>query len=184
MSLLFQDEPGYSWTQTTDPLWIIRVPEVLANYLPIGKTKLNRLIKAKKLETVVLGRSGNGRLLGITKRSIIHYQKEAWNLESTIEEPIPLGHSETEITTRKKADNAAYVRKYQRHVSAVVRAAYELGLAKPISFKGKLAEISLPEQAKLRYQHKMAVYNTIKELNPELILNEGGPDDADQPYSD
>jgi hypothetical protein len=61
-----------------DPEEIIRPKDVQARFIPLGKTQLAELIKAGHLKVVPL--SPGGRAKGITKRSIIEYQRRVMGL--------------------------------------------------------------------------------------------------------
>jgi hypothetical protein len=55
------------------PEEIVRLKVVQARFIPLGKTQLAELVKAGHLKAVPL--SPGGRAKGITKRSIIEYQR-------------------------------------------------------------------------------------------------------------
>ena len=61
-----------------DPEEIIRPKDVQARFIPLGKTQLAELIKAGHLKAVPL--SPGGRAKGITKRSVIEYQRRVMGL--------------------------------------------------------------------------------------------------------
>jgi hypothetical protein len=61
-----------------DPEEIIRPKDVQARFIPLGKTQLAELVKAGHLKAVPL--SPGGRAKGITKRSIIEYQRRVMGL--------------------------------------------------------------------------------------------------------
>jgi len=60
------------------PEEIIRPKDVQARFIPLGKTQLAELIKAGHLKAVPL--SPGGRAKGITKRSIVEYQRRIMGL--------------------------------------------------------------------------------------------------------
>jgi hypothetical protein len=60
-----------------DPEEIIR-PKDVQSFIPLGKTQLAELVKAGHLEAVPL--SPGGRAKGITKRSVIQYQRRIMGL--------------------------------------------------------------------------------------------------------
>jgi hypothetical protein len=57
---------------------IVRFKDVRAKFIPLGKTQLADLVKAGHLKAVPL--SPGGRAKGITKRSIIEYQRRVMGL--------------------------------------------------------------------------------------------------------
>lgn len=181
MGLLFND--SYN-APHNEPIWIVRLPEVLSKYLPIGEREVRALIESGHLEAIKLARCGTGWKIGITKRSILKYQKEHWGLEPKtppsywgINKVKPEPEAEPEpLASTTRTDSKVRAERRRRHRANVVRAAYDHGLAKPLSFKGRRAELSANEQAKLRYKHEVAIYETIKELRPDLILTEEGED--------
>jgi hypothetical protein len=61
-----------------DPEEIIRPKDVQARFIPLGKTQLAELVKAGHLKAVPL--SPGGRAKGITKRSVIEYQRRVMGL--------------------------------------------------------------------------------------------------------
>jgi hypothetical protein len=63
-----------------DPEEIIRPKDVQAKFIPLGKTQLAELVKAGHLKAVPL--SPGGRAKGITKRSIIDYQRRVMGLSN------------------------------------------------------------------------------------------------------
>jgi hypothetical protein len=66
-----------------DPEEIIRPKDVQARFIPLGKTQLAELIKAGHLKAVPL--SPGGRAKGITKRSIIEYQRRVMGLTEGVD---------------------------------------------------------------------------------------------------
>jgi hypothetical protein len=61
-----------------DPEEILRPKDVQARFIPLGKTQLAELVKAGHLKAVPL--SPGGRAKGITKRSVIEYQRKVMGL--------------------------------------------------------------------------------------------------------
>jgi hypothetical protein len=61
-----------------DPEEIIRLKDVQAKFIPLGKTQLAELVKTGHLKAVPL--SPGGRAKGITKGSIIEYQRRVMGL--------------------------------------------------------------------------------------------------------
>jgi len=61
-----------------DPEEIIRPKDVQAKFIPLGRTQLAELVKAGHLKAVPL--SPCGRAKGITKRSIVEYQRRVMGL--------------------------------------------------------------------------------------------------------
>jgi hypothetical protein len=76
-----------------DPEEIIRPKDVQAKFIPLGKTQLAELVKAGHLKAVPL--SPGGRAKGITKRSIIEYQRRVMGLN---------GNEATETPTPSRTD--------------------------------------------------------------------------------
>jgi hypothetical protein len=60
------------------PEEIVRLKHVQAKFIPLGKTQLAELVKAGHLKAVPL--SPGGRAKGITKRSIVEYQRRIMGL--------------------------------------------------------------------------------------------------------
>jgi hypothetical protein len=65
-----------------DPEEIIRPKDVQARFIPLGKTQLAELVKAGHLKAVPL--SPGGRAKGITKRSVIEYQRRVMGLSHDV----------------------------------------------------------------------------------------------------
>ena len=76
----------------SDPEEIIRPKDVRARFIPLGKTQLAELVKAGHLKAVPL--SPGGRAKGITKRSVIEYQRRVMGLSD-------VGDGDTDTNTQR-----------------------------------------------------------------------------------
>jgi hypothetical protein len=74
-----------------DPEEIIRPKDVRRRFIPLGKTQLAELVKAGHLEAVPL--SPGGRAKGITKRSVVEYQRRVMGLGRNVDADTSVGAS-------------------------------------------------------------------------------------------
>jgi hypothetical protein len=66
-------------TEPKEPIEIVRLNKI-APYLPVGRTQRDEIIKSGLLEIVPL--TPGGRAKGVTKRSLIRYQRRIMGLSA------------------------------------------------------------------------------------------------------